>query len=127
MVTPGKRLVYATDLADTPSNRARLIDFARSAHTLFLEAAFTERDIEHALAHGHLTAKACGEIATVAGVSRLVPFHFSRRYSDNPQALFDELEAVCSCVALPNPHALCGSGQSGVPEQENPEFDYPID
>ena len=127
MVTPGKRLVYATDLADTPSNRARLIDFARSAHTLFLEAAFTERDIEHALANGHLTAKACGEIATVAGVSRLVPFHFSRRYSDNPQALFDELEAVCSCVALPNPHALCGSGQSGVPEQENPEFDYPID
>ena len=32
-ITPGKKLVYATDLADTPENRRRLVGLARNAHT----------------------------------------------------------------------------------------------
>lgn len=102
MVTPGKRLVYATDLADSPSNRERLIGLARNAHTLFLEASFTEADVAHAIDNGHLTSRACGEIAHAALVNRLVPFHLSRRYTDDPQPLFDELEAVCDRVVLPD-------------------------
>jgi ribonuclease BN (tRNA processing enzyme) len=78
-VTPGKRLVYATDLADSPDNRERLIALAHNAHTLFLEAVFADADVAQARLHGHLTARACGEIAAAAGVSRLVPFHLSRR------------------------------------------------
>jgi ribonuclease BN (tRNA processing enzyme) len=126
-ITPGKRLVYATDLADTPSNRKRLVGLARNAHTLFLEAVFAEADVAHARDHGHLTARACGEIAAAAGVSRLVPFHFSRRYADNPLVLFDEIEAVCGRVVLPGPQALSGAAQAGVPEPENVESDYRID
>ena len=38
VITPGRRLVYATDFADTLDNRRQLIDLARNAHTLFLEA-----------------------------------------------------------------------------------------
>ncbi len=100
-VTPGKRLVYATDLADTPDNRARLVGLARHAHTLFLEAVFTEADVRHACTHGHLTARACGEIAAAAGVSRLVPFHLSRRYADDPRPLFDEIGVACARAVVP--------------------------
>ena len=112
LTTPGRRLVYATDLADTAENRSRLQGLARNAHTLFLEAVFTERDSARASRHGHLTARACGEIADAAGVSRLVPFHLSRRYLDHPDVIYDEIVAVCRCVAVPP--ALPTSGGQGV-------------
>ena len=101
LIRPGKKLVYATDLADTPDNRKRLVAFAKNAHTLFCEAPFTEADATHAARHGHLTARACGEIASAAGVARLVAFHFSRRYADDPGVLYDELQAACNRVVLP--------------------------
>jgi ribonuclease BN (tRNA processing enzyme) len=101
LVTPGKRVVYATDLGDTAGNRQRLIELARHAHTLFLEAAFAESEAANAAAHAHLTARACGEIAEAAEVGRLVPFHLSMRYADDPRALFEELRAACSRVVLP--------------------------
>nr|WP_240193324.1 Clp1/GlmU family protein [Desulfobulbus alkaliphilus] len=97
----GKKLVYATDLADTPDNRCRLISLARGAHTLFCEAMFLEAQRDHAARHGHLTTTACGEIATQAGVARLVPFHFSRRYENDPMALYEEIAIVCSRVVKP--------------------------
>jgi ribonuclease BN (tRNA processing enzyme) len=114
VITPGRRLVYATDLADTPSNRERLVALAQHAHTLFLEAVFTEAHGGHARRHGHLTARACGEIASAAGVSRLVPFHFSRRYVDDPQALFEELSAACGSVVLPEPQRLRGAAPAAA-------------
>ncbi|TNF91846.1 MAG: hypothetical protein EP297_14895 [Gammaproteobacteria bacterium] len=101
LISPGKKLVYATDLDDTPDNRERLQTLARNAHTFFCESVFSEIDRENAQRTGHLTARATGEIATAARVARLVPFHFSRRYSDNPQQLYDELKAACAQVVLP--------------------------
>ncbi|MDJ0958371.1 MAG: MBL fold metallo-hydrolase, partial [Arenicellales bacterium] len=101
LIRPGKKLVYATDLADTAENRQRLSKLAHNAHTFFCEAPFVEADSEQAQRTGHLTTRACGEIATLAGVGRLVPFHFSRRYTDNPQQLYEEINAVCSCVVAP--------------------------
>ena len=101
LITPGKKLVYATDLADTQENRERLIQFAKHAHTFFCEASFIKADTDHAIRNGHLTTQACGEIATAAHVSRLVPFHFSRRYSDTPQKVYDEIEMYCQRVFKP--------------------------
>ncbi len=99
---PGKRLVYATDFADTAANRSCLVALARHAHTLFCEAAFLEADAPLAARSGHLTTRACGEIATAAGVARLVPFHFSRRYGAGELAcLYDEVRAACSRVLVP--------------------------
>jgi ribonuclease BN (tRNA processing enzyme) len=106
LVMPGKKLVYATDLADTDSNRQQLINLAKHAHTFFCEAAFIEADADYAKSNGHLTTRACGEIATEAGVSRLVPFHFSRRYTDNPQQLYDEIKMYCTHVLMPKSMAL---------------------
>ncbi|MBB3142513.1 MBL fold metallo-hydrolase [Halomonas organivorans] len=94
-VLPGQRLVYATDLADTPDNRTRLVTLARGAHTLVCEAPFLEREADQARDTGHLTARACGEIAAAAGVAQLVPFHFSRRHAGDTAALYAELDAAC--------------------------------
>ena len=115
LIMPGKKLVYATDLADTMDNRERLVALARNAHTFFCESPFIEADVDHAARNGHLTTLACGEIATAAGVTRLVAFHFSRRYADNPQQIYDELKAACSSVFVPKsmflfePSAACES------------------
>lgn len=101
LVSPGKKLVYATDLADTAENRQRLVGLAKYAHTFFCEATFAEAEADHALRNGHLTARACGEIAMRAGVARLVPFHFSRRYLDRPQQIYDEVKNACPRVVVP--------------------------
>ena len=92
---PGCKLVYATDFADTAQNRESLRRFAANAHVFFCEASFLEADRARAQRTGHLTARACGEIAASANVGRLVPFHFSRRYQSNPEAVYAEVEAAC--------------------------------
>ncbi len=101
LIAPGQKLVYATDLADTADNRERLTRLAKGAHTFFCEATFVEADADKAAGTGHLTARACGEIATAAGVEHLVPFHFSRRYEDEPERVYEEVRAVCSRVVVP--------------------------
>lgn len=110
LITPGKKLVYATDLADTHDNRQLLINFAQHAHTFFCECTFVEADADHATQNGHLTTRACGEIATQAAVSRLVPFHFSRRYLNKADQLYDELSQYCSRVCQPRSMTLFDAG-----------------
>ncbi len=100
-VTPGEKMVYATDLADTEANRTALIALAHKADFFFCEASFLETDVEQAQRTGHLTARACGEIATGADVKQLVPFHFSRRYETEPEAVYLEISAACSRVIMP--------------------------
>jgi ribonuclease Z len=112
LIRSGKRLVYATDFADTQDNRQRLVAFAQHAHTFFCEASFTEADAEHAVRTSHLTTRGCGEIAREAGVARLVPFHFSRRYVDDPQPIYEEVAAVCGQVVLPKSMSLFESTTS---------------
>jgi hypothetical protein len=40
---------------------------------------------------GHLTSRACAEIAAAAGIRQLVPFHFSRRYQERLGEVYAEL------------------------------------
>jgi ribonuclease Z len=101
LTVPGRKLVYATDFADTRQNRERVVALAQGAHTFFCEATFLEADADHAARTGHLTTRACGEIASAAAVTRLVPFHFSLRNSDQPDRIYDEIRAACPQVAIP--------------------------
>lgn len=101
IVRPGEKLVYATDLADTAANRKALSTLAERSDFFFCEAAFLEDDADQAQRTGHLTARACGEIANLADVKQLVPFHFSRRYENRPEAVYREIGAVCSRVVTP--------------------------
>jgi ribonuclease BN (tRNA processing enzyme) len=96
-----ERLVYATDFADIPDNRTRLLGLAQNAHSLFCEATFLMRDREQAVRTGHLTTRACGEIAARAGVRYLIPFHFSRRYEQMSRQIYQEIAEVCPQVVIP--------------------------
>ena len=107
--SPGEKLAYATDLADSPANRERLVALAEGAHTFFCEAVFVEADAVQAARTGHLTARGCGEIADAAGVTRLVPFHFSRRYEDDPDRIYEEVARACSRTMIPNAVDLAAS------------------
>ncbi len=97
---PGLKLVYATDLADTLSNREKAIAHARGAQLLFLEASFVETDREQAVRTQHLTTRACGEIAAAAQVERLVPFHFSKRYQEKAEIVYSEIRAASGEIAI---------------------------
>jgi ribonuclease BN (tRNA processing enzyme) len=91
---PGKRLVYATDFADTEPNRERLQALASQADLFICEATFCSEDAAQAHDTRHLTATACAEIALGARVDRLVPFHFSKRYTDRVGDVYSELRSV---------------------------------
>ncbi|MGD2113121.1 MAG: MBL fold metallo-hydrolase, partial [Gammaproteobacteria bacterium] len=106
LVSPGKKLVYATDFADTADNRRRLLELAHGAHTLFCESTFRAADADQAARTAHLTTRACAEIAVLAGVARLVPFHFSRRYEHDPAAVYAEIAASCNVLAMPEDMAI---------------------
>ncbi|MDJ0805605.1 MAG: Clp1/GlmU family protein [Gammaproteobacteria bacterium] len=105
LVSQGSKLVYATDFADTPENRTGLQALAQGAHTLFCEATFLQQDELQARRTGHLTTLACGEIANQSRVAHLIPFHFSRRYEDDPWRVYQEIAAVCPQLVRPKAYS----------------------
>jgi ribonuclease Z len=90
-VTPGQKVAYVTDAADTPENRSAIVRLAQNADLLFIEAAFTQADTALALERAHLTTAAAGSLAREARVRRVEPFHFSPRYSGQETRLLDEV------------------------------------
>lgn len=99
--SPGEKLVYATDFADTTCNRERLVELAKGAHSLFCESAFTLKHEKQAHRTRHLTTRACAEIANLAGVRHLLPFHFSKRYIKDVSAVYRELGDMCRNTVIP--------------------------
>lgn len=95
-VTPGQRIAYVTDIADTPANRAAVVALSRNADVLFIEAAFAQQDEELARKRRHLTTAAAGQIARRAGARRVEPFHFSSRYPGEEERLLAEVRAAFS-------------------------------
>jgi ribonuclease Z len=93
-VTPGQKIAYATDVADTPDNRAAIAALTRGADLLFIEAAFAKADAALAAERAHLTTVAAGEIARAAGVRRVEPFHFSARYAGEEARMVAEVMAA---------------------------------
>jgi ribonuclease Z len=79
-VVPGEKIAYVTDTAFTDENRRRIVELARGADYLFIEAVFLHVDWERARDRAHLTARQAGELAREAGVARVFPFHFSPRH-----------------------------------------------
>jgi ribonuclease BN (tRNA processing enzyme) len=91
---PGQKLVYATDLDENEANHRALSALAAGARVLYCEAPFVEEDRELARASQHLTARGCARIAASARVSKLVPFHFSKRYEHDPGRVYREVMEV---------------------------------
>lgn len=90
-VTPGQKLVYVTDVADTPANREAIVALARGADLLFIESRFAAADAHHAAERAHLTTTAAGWMAREAGVRRVEAFHFSPRYEGREAQMLGEV------------------------------------
>ncbi len=89
---PGQRFAYIVDVRNHEENIARIQRLAFDANILFIECPFLESDAAHAAQRNHLTAFQAGLLARRARVGRLVPCHFSPRYSDRAEALCEEAE-----------------------------------
>ena len=90
-LTPGQKIGYVTDVADTLSNRRQIIDLVWHADMLFIEAPFTIADAARAAERAHLTTASAGEIAGKAEVRRVEPFHFSPRYQGKENEMMKEV------------------------------------
>ena len=93
-VTPGQKIAYVTDVADSSANRREIIRLARNADLLFIEAVFARADAALAAQRAHLTTAAAGAIARQAAVRKVEPFHFSPRYGGQEARLFDEVTSA---------------------------------
>ena len=88
--SPGQKITYIVDVTFSDENAARIVEFAREADHLFIEAAFLDEEIDIAQKKYHLTAKQAGTLARAAGVKQLTVFHFSPRYANEPHLLHQE-------------------------------------
>ncbi len=95
-VTAGQKIVYVVDVAFSPENAERIVDFARNADQLFIEAAFLDTQADVARRKYHLTAKQAGTVARKAGVKQFTLFHFSPRYSHTANLLQQEASRAFS-------------------------------
>jgi ribonuclease Z len=90
-VVPGEKIAYVTDVAFTPKNRERIVELARGADYLFIEAVFLHADRQRGEERAHLTARQAGELGREAGAERVIPFHFSPRHLDAEEELRREV------------------------------------
>lgn len=95
-IVPGQKLVYVADAAGHAANAERIVELARGADLLYIEAAFLRRDEAAARRTHHLTAHEAGRLARLAGVKKVIPFHFSSRYNHQAGELQAELQAAFS-------------------------------
>jgi ribonuclease Z len=91
LITPGQKVSYIVDAGYNHSNVEKIIELAKNADHLFIEAAFLEKDRDIAEKKCHLTAWQAGNIAGKAGVKQVTPFHFSPRYKGSGDLLEKEV------------------------------------
>lgn len=93
-VVPGQKVAYVTDAVYHRENAAAIVDLARGADLLYIEAAFGSEEEARAAEKYHLTARQAGLLAREAGVKRLVPFHFSPKHAEDGERLVREALAA---------------------------------
>ncbi len=90
-ITPGQKITYVVDAVYHEENAKKIVELAQGSDILFIECSFLQQDVQHAVQKYHLTAQQAGSLAKAAGVKRLVPFHFSPRYTGKENLLIHEL------------------------------------
>jgi len=85
---PGTKFVFVGDAARTED----LVEPARHADALVIEATYTRLEADVAREFGHLTAYQAAELAAAADVRYLILHHISRRYTE--REILDEATPV---------------------------------
>ncbi len=88
----GRRIAYVTDTGFSPKSIEAVRTLAKDADVMYCEATYPDDDLDKARAVRHLTGGQCGALSRTAGVERLVPFHFSRRYAQDPAQILADVE-----------------------------------
>ncbi len=92
VITDGQKLSYIVDAVYNSDNEEKIVELSRDSDIMYCEAAFLDKDMEAASERFHLTARQAGALARKAGVKELVVFHFSPRYTDEPDELYKEAQ-----------------------------------
>lgn len=92
---PGARLIFVGDAGRTDN----LVNEAREADALVIEATYLEVEADMARQFGHLTAAQAARLAAEAGVRELYLTHISRRYRESQvlaeaQAIFPDVQVA---------------------------------
>jgi ribonuclease Z len=89
-IVPGQKIAYVTDVVFHEANAAAIIDLARDADLLFIEATFVAEEEERGAEKHHLTSRQAGLLGRRAGARRIIPFHFSPKHSEEGDRLLRE-------------------------------------
>ena len=89
-ITEGQKLSYIVDAVYNRDNEEKIISLAEGSDIMYCEAAYLDKDMAMAAGRFHLTARQAGELARKTDAKNLVIFHFSPRYKDDPDALYNE-------------------------------------
>lgn len=81
----GYKLGYIMDHLGDKANHERIIELFAEADEVYIEAYYAAADLELALKNNHSTAQLSGQVARLARIKKVVPAHFSRRYSDGEE------------------------------------------
>ncbi|MCX8031553.1 MAG: hypothetical protein N3A59_08270 [Thermodesulfovibrionales bacterium] len=90
VITKGQKISYVMDVSPTEENFSKLIPFIKHSDHLFCEAYFLEKDRQRAIDRHHLTASDAGRLAKEAEVLNLTLMHFSPKYINSPQEIYNE-------------------------------------
>lgn len=94
IIVPGQKITYVTDTVFNAKNAQKIVELAQGADYLFIEAPFLHEEAERAALKFHLTAAQAGTLARRAGAVRVIPFHFSSKYTGMEERLMREVEAA---------------------------------
>jgi len=95
-ISPGQKIAYVTDAVFSEENAKRIVALADGVDILFIESAFLHEEAERAAKKYHLTARQAGTLARLAGVKRMIQFHFSPKYKGAGNLLIDEANQAFS-------------------------------
>ena len=94
-VVKGKIIAFVTDTS--PCKNAHIL--AENADLLICEASYTSTLEEKAEEYTHMTARQAGQLASQAGVKKLIITHFSARYITTTELLEDARTAFHETIA----------------------------
>lgn len=101
-IVPGQKIGYLVDTHYHDGNCTKAVALFRDCDLLFIETVFLDADAQLAAQRKHLTAYQAGTIARLAGAKRLIPIHYSPRYSHRAQEITREAQCAFSTPTYDN-------------------------